>query len=100
MAHFFGTVQGGRGTATRTGTARSGMVTHAASWAGAVRVTLRESPGGGTIARAELVPWHGHGVRRVLYEGPVDAAEEEAEAADGVEFVDQDPFNRLLTGTT
>jgi hypothetical protein len=36
----------------------------------------------------------------VLYEGPVDAAEEEAEAADGVEFVDQDPFNRLLTGTT
>lgn len=66
-------MQGGRGEAHRLGTKKSGMVTLAASWDGGVRVTLRHVDGA-AVARVELVPHHGRGVSRLLYEGPVDKA--------------------------
>lgn len=70
MAHFYGTLKGSRGEATRCGTKASGLVTYAASWMGAVRseVFVRDSE---DWARVELVPWHGNGTSRFLYEGPV-----------------------------
>ena len=70
MAHFYGSVEGSRGAATRLGTANSGMVTVAANWSGAVRVTL-ECRDGVDIALVELVPWNGHGTTRQLYHGSV-----------------------------
>ena len=40
MAHFYGSIRGGRGVATRCGTKNSGYDTLAASWEGAVTVKL------------------------------------------------------------
>lgn len=70
MAHFYGTLKGSRGEATRCGTKASGLVAYAASWHGAVRseVFVKDDE---DWARIELVPWHGNGVSRLLYEGPV-----------------------------
>lgn len=75
MAHFYGTLQGIRGMATRCGAKSSGMTTVAASWGGAVRVSLTHDQEGHDVATVELVPWHGHGVRRVLFEGRVNGSE-------------------------
>jgi len=73
MAHFYGILQGGRGRATRCGTRTSGMETTAASWEGAVSVSLYERDGC-DYARVKLTPWHGRGTSRVLYDGPVSGA--------------------------
>jgi hypothetical protein len=74
MAHFYGTLKGSRGEATRCGTKSSGMDTVAASWQGAVKVYLYEKDGT-DMARVELAPWHGAGTRKVIYEGPVGGEE-------------------------
>ena len=74
MSKFYGTLQGNRGQATRCGTNASGMEAVAASWAGAVRSSLIER-NGEIVAVVELIPWHGAGVRKVLYEGPVGGGE-------------------------
>jgi hypothetical protein len=70
MAHFYGTLQGHRGQASRLGTAKSGIGTTTASWQGAVKVELYQN-GDVDIARVVLIPWNGAGITRVLYEGPV-----------------------------
>lgn len=70
MAHFYGCLKGTRGEATRLGGKKSGLVTRAASWQGAVRTELWEEKGV-DFARVELVVHHGAGSNRVLYEGPV-----------------------------
>ena len=43
MAHFYGTLKGQAGQATRRGSKSSGVTTEAASWAGCVRVSLWHS---------------------------------------------------------
>jgi len=74
MAHFYGILSGSRGRATRCGTRMSGLITTAASWSGAVRVDLtHDDTTDHNHALVTLTPWHGHGVSRVLYDGPVDA---------------------------
>ena len=45
MSHFYGTLQGSRGEATRCGTANSGLVTYAAGWKGAICVHVTECNG-------------------------------------------------------
>lgn len=70
MAHFYGTIKGQRGQASRLGSAKSGLEVRAASYSGAVAVWLHEVAGV-TIARVELDTHHGAGVSRVLYDGPV-----------------------------
>ena len=40
MSHFYGTLRGNRGPATRCGTKASGVVTHAAGWSGCVKVRV------------------------------------------------------------
>lgn len=77
MAHFRGWVKGARGLASRLGSRHSGLNTDAASWQGAVHVWLF-SCGGKDIARVTLEPHHGHGVNRVLYDGPVSGADPDA----------------------
>lgn len=72
MAHFYGSIQGARGEATRLGHKSSGLTTVAASWAGAVRVTLsHDERTGRDMAHVELAPWQGRGASRELYSGPV-----------------------------
>ncbi len=73
MSHYYGSLEGSRGKATRCGTKRSGLITHAAAWSGAVRVELWHDVGTcRDWALVELVPWHGVGITRELYRGPVD----------------------------
>lgn len=74
MAHFYGEVEGNRQPVHRLGTAASGLSVTAASWQGAVRTTLYERDGV-DYATVRLVPWHGAGVYRVLYDGPVRGVE-------------------------
>ena len=74
MSHFYSTLQGNRGKATRCGSKGKGIVTQAASWSGCVRVELWHDEGSGRDwAVIELTKWHGVGVERELYRGPIDA---------------------------
>ena len=73
MARFYGSLCGSRGEASRLGTKSSGLRTVAASWNGAVEVQLYERDGV-DYARVALMPWHGHGAQRELYDGPVSGA--------------------------
>ena len=72
MAHFYGTLQGQRGQASRLGSKSSGLDTTAASWQGSVRVYLRydEKLDADTVL-VSLEPWHGCGISKVLYDGPI-----------------------------
>ena len=76
MAHFYGTLQGSRGLATRMGTKGSGVTTYAASWQGCVIASVYyNEKTGQDMARVELGTWHGSGTNRILYEGPVSGEE-------------------------
>lgn len=72
MSTFYGTIKGTRGEATRCGSKASGIKTVAASWKGAVETTLQENEDGATVAEVWLIPWHGEGVRHLIYRGPVN----------------------------
>lgn len=70
MSHFYGTLNGSRGEATRCGTKQSGMCVIAAGWGGAVRVRLwHDSEAGVDRFEVEQVPWRGNGVARGLARG-------------------------------
>lgn len=70
MAHFYGTLQGHQGQASRLGTAKTGLRVVAASWQGAVDVHLYER-NGVDMASVTLKPWNGVGLSREIYNGPV-----------------------------
>lgn len=70
MAHFYGTLQGNRGEASRCGSPSSGLVTEAASWQGAVRCYVYVK-GGKDWVRVSLGPWMGVGESKLLYQGPI-----------------------------
>ena len=74
MSHFYGRLNGSRGEATRCGHKTTGMTTIAASWRGAILVQLwHDEDSDQDWALVEMTPWHGHGINRELYRGPVDA---------------------------
>src|SRR5467141_3221312 len=76
MAHFRAVIQGARGEASRLGTSASGLDATAASWEGSVSVRLwHDKKTGRDMARVSLEPWHGAGVSRSLYYGPVSGAQ-------------------------
>lgn len=69
MSHFYGTLQGSRGKATRCGTKNSGMDVTAASWEGAVQVEMYEQQGMDCV-RISVIPWgQVHFPRRVIFDG-------------------------------
>ena len=70
MSHFYGKLQGGRGEATRCGHKSSGLQTVAASWDGAVKTDLHHEDGVDMV-HVYLTKWHGRGVHKTLYIGPV-----------------------------
>lgn len=69
MSHFYGTLKGARGEASRCGTKTSGIRTVAASWAGAIEVTVYQDDHGKDCFRVEQMSWHGHGIRETIAEG-------------------------------
>lgn len=75
MSHFYGTLQGTRGEATRCGTKSSGITAYAAGWGGAIRTDIwHDDKTGRDMYRVTLTPWHGSGgSSRVLAEGLLDA---------------------------
>jgi hypothetical protein len=74
MAHFYGTLRGQAGEATRRGSKNSGLRVAAASWSGAVYVTLSyDAETGKDRYRVELGPWEGKGrSTQVLATGEID----------------------------
>lgn len=71
MSHFYGTLQGNRGEATRCGTKSSRMETYCASWDGAIRCCAYVNPEGVDCVRVEMTTWHGAGENVLLYDGPI-----------------------------
>ena len=78
MAHFRGTIQGGRGEASRLGHKSSGLSVTAASWQGKVTIWLYEKDGV-DYARIALAPHsNGAGICRELYDGPIGGEKDKA----------------------
>ncbi|MCP4900011.1 MAG: hypothetical protein GY906_23835 [bacterium] len=75
MAHFYGTLHGNRGEASRCGSKGSGMVTCCAAWGGAIRSYAWVNSEGVDMVRVEKVQWQGVGETRLLYEGPIGHTE-------------------------
>jgi hypothetical protein len=72
MAHFFASIQGQRGKASRLGSITSGINATVASWQGAVDVFLWHNYATGEdMVRVSLKPWGNSGVHKVLFTGPV-----------------------------
>jgi len=69
MAQFYGSVKGQRGTVSRLGTAKSGLTTVAASWAGAIEVDVWRGENGVDYFSVCMVPWKGAGARQTLING-------------------------------
>ena len=70
MSHFYGTVKGMRGEASRTGSEKSGMETYCASYKGAIRCFAYVKDGVDCV-RVEKTAWQGQGENRLLYEGAI-----------------------------
>ena len=76
MAHFRGTIQGQRGSASRLGSAKSGLHARLGSWQGGIVASLYEytDPNGTTrdCVRIAFCQWDNGAVSdRELYDGPI-----------------------------
>lgn len=69
MARFYGTVQGGRGMASRLGHATSGLQVEAKSYQGDIEITL-QAKDEIDVVTIQAKP-HGWGAGITLYHGPV-----------------------------
>lgn len=74
MTHFYATATGQRGTVTKAGSKASGIVTYAASYKGAIKVTLYVDAAGKDCFKVEQTKWQGVGVERVVAEGVLGEA--------------------------
>lgn len=75
MSHFYGTLQGNRGEATRCGTKDSGMHTTCASWQGAVECyAYVDVQSGDDWVVITFNSWFGAGSSRLIYRGPISGA--------------------------
>lgn len=72
MSHFYGTLKGNRGAATRAGAKSSGLTTIAASWSGAISVHLyHDKETGRDCFSVSQMPWCGVGAARCIAQGYV-----------------------------
>jgi hypothetical protein len=71
MSHFYGTLQGSRGEATRCGTKNSGMEAIAASWKGAIVTDLFIDSQGRDCYVVRQIPWHGVGINEEIARGVI-----------------------------
>ncbi len=75
MSHFYGVLNGSAGQATRCGSKNSGMLTQAASWAGAIEcVVYRDQSDGKDHFTVREIPWQGCGQRRHIASGIIGEA--------------------------
>jgi len=77
MSHFYGMISNSarKTVPTARGHASSGLETIAASWQGAVEVSLRyDEDVKKDFFVVRLIPWHGKGVSHTLASGPVDGS--------------------------
>ena len=67
MSHFYGTIKGTKGEATRCGDKRKGYRAIAAGWRGAIETTLRhDDKTGKDMFSVYLVPWGSSGGTNIL----------------------------------
>ncbi len=72
MSKFYGTIDGSaKNQKTGYGSKQSGLVTHCASWKGAVRCEAYVNEHLIDCVQVMLVPWKGAGVKKLLYDGPI-----------------------------
>jgi len=76
MSHFYGTLQGSRGQASRCGTKKEGMETYTASWEGAIRCRSYINDKGEDCVKIDQVLWQGKGTQKVLYDGLIGKVRE------------------------
>ena len=70
MSHFYGTLRGSRGRATRCATKKSGLVSIAASWAGCIKVSIHHDEKTGLDHfYIEQDNWQGRGIRQAIASG-------------------------------
>lgn len=81
MSHFYGTVKGGRGEATRCGHKNSGIVTHAASWRGAICVRVYHDAEGVDRYSVCQTTWQGSGINEELASGVIGVSSKEKHRA-------------------
>lgn len=81
MAHFFGSIEGNRGKATRLGSRDSGMSATAAGWKGAIKTRIYHEEGVDHYV-VELIPWQSSGGNtQVLARGVLNATLTQDKAA-------------------
>lgn len=74
MSHFYGTIHGQAGEATRRGSKASGVTIVAASWSGAIQVQLwYDAEANIDRYTVSQIPWHGSGYPHNITEGIVGA---------------------------
>lgn len=66
MAHFYGSMQGGRGETTRTGTKYSGMNAHVRGWNLGIKIELSHENGRDIVSVYQTGGSNGHGPRILL----------------------------------
>lgn len=71
MSHFYGSIRGNRGAATRGGSKSSGFNATAASWSGAIETILFIDDKGRNCFRVEQIRHHGKGVIETLASGVI-----------------------------
>jgi hypothetical protein len=85
MSHFYGTLQGMRGEATRCGSKDSGIDTVAASWKGAIRVSVYHDDETGEdrydIAQST---WQSSGINQSIATGVIGKPNPWIEAAEAL----------------
>ena len=79
MSHFYGTLQGNRGPATRQGTKRTGLSTVAASWRGAIKVYIYIDQQGRDCFKVYQEPWYGAGISQDIAQGIIGVNKERYE---------------------
>lgn len=65
MSHFYGTIQGARGEASRCGSKGSGIRTNAAGWGGCIQTSVYEEDDR-DMYRVFLTPWQSSGGSSVM----------------------------------
>lgn len=76
MAHFYGTVQGGRGTASRLGHKSTGLVTTAKTWSHTVTVALHHDVATGRDECSVCISAQDGSDIRCIYTGFLDGRNE------------------------
>ena len=69
MAKFIATCQGNRGEASRLGHHNATAIV--ASWSGACQTFVYDNEGV-IYVRVTLREWHGRGISRLIYDGPIN----------------------------